>query len=140
MPGVQSFAGLRMMSAAAAGPKPVNPEFSSGPCKKRPGYDVANLDKRTLGRSHRSKIGKERLALAISETKRILGIPDDYLVGIVPASDTGAYEMAMWNLLGSRPVDMVYWESFGKGWFADAADHLKLEQVNEISADYGQIA
>lgn len=99
------------------------------------------LDKRTLGRSHRSKIGKERLALAISETKRILQVPDDYLVGIVPASDTGAYEMAMWNMLGERNVDICYWESFGKGWFSDAISHLKLREsgitVNEFSADYG---
>lgn len=133
--------GLRMMSAAPPSAKPANPEFSSGPCKKRPGYDVAALDKRTLGRSHRSKIGKERLALAISETKRILQVPDDYLVGIVPASDTGAYEMAMWNMLGERNVDICYWESFGKGWFSDAVTHLKLREsgitVNEFSADYG---
>ena len=123
--------------------QPVNPEFSSGPCKKRPGYDVALLDKRTLGRSHRSKIGKERLALAIDESKRILGVPDDYLVGIVPASDTGAYEMAMWNMLGARNVDICYWESFGKGWFGDAISHLKLREsgitVNEFTSDYGAL-
>ena len=123
--------------------QPVNPEFSSGPCKKRPGYDVAMLDKRTLGRSHRSKIGKERLALAIDESKRILGVPDDYLVGIVPASDTGAYEMAMWNMLGARNIDICYWESFGKGWFADAVSHLKLREsgitVNELTAGYGEL-
>lgn len=123
--------------------QPVNPEFSSGPCKKRPGYDINLLDKQTLGRSHRSKIGKERLALALDETKRILGVPDDYLVGIVPASDTGAYEMAMWNMLGERNVDLCYWESFGKGWFADAVSHLKLREsgitVNEITADYGEL-
>lgn len=101
---------------------------------------MANLDKQTLGRSHRSKIGKERLALAISETKRLLKIPDDYLVGIVPASDTGAYEMAMWNMLGARDVDICHWESFGKGWFGDAVSHLKLRDivnVNEFTADYG---
>lgn len=122
--------------------QPTNPEFSSGPCKKHPGYDMNSLDKRTLGRSHRSKIGKERLAFAISETKEILGIPDDYLVGIVPASDTGAYEMAMWNMLGARDVDVCHWESFGKGWFADAVSHLKLRDsvtVNEHTADYGQL-
>lgn len=122
--------------------QPAHPEFSSGPCKKRPGYDIANLDMRILGRSHRSKIGKERLALAIDETKRILGLPSDYLVGIVPASDTGAYEMAMWNMLGARNVDICHWESFGKGWFADAVSHLKLKdivQVNEFTADYGEI-
>jgi phosphoserine aminotransferase len=95
-----------------------------------------------MGRSHRSKIGKERLGLAISETKRILGVPDDYHVGIVPASDTGAYEMAMWNMLGARNIDVCHWESFGKGWFADAISHLKLKdivEVNEFTADYGDI-
>ena len=122
--------------------QPENIEFSSGPCKKRPGYDVAALDQRVLGRSHRSKLGKERLAFAISETKRLLGVPDDYLVGIVPASDTGAYEMAMWNVLGARDVDVCHWESFGKGWFADAISHLKLRDtvtVNEHTADYGDL-
>jgi len=127
------------------GTKPTNPELSSGPCKKHPGYDVSKLTKvPVLGRSHRSKIGKERLKLAITETKRILGVPEDYLVGIVPASDTGAYEMAMWNVLGERNVDICHWESFGKGWFADAMSHLKLEencgvQVKEITADYGSL-
>mmetsp|Transcript_8895 Transcript_8895/g.10297 ORF Transcript_8895/g.10297 Transcript_8895/m.10297 type:complete len:418 (-) Transcript_8895:44-1297(-) len=132
---------LRMMSAAPT-VKPANPEFSSGPCKKHPGYDMNSLDKRILGRSHRSKIGKERLALAIDETKKILNIPDDYLVGIVPASDTGAYEMAMWNMLGACDIDICHWESFGKGWFGDAISHLKLRDtvtVNEHTADYGQL-
>ncbi len=95
-----------------------------------------------MGRSHRSKIGKSRLALAIDETKRILGVPSDYVVGIVPASDTGAYEMAMWNLLGQRDIDVCHWESFGKGWFADAVSHLKLKdtvQVFEHTADYGSL-
>lgn len=103
---------------------------------------MAKLDSRTAGRSHRSKIGKERLALAIGETKRLLGIPEDYLVGIVPASDTGAYEMAMWNVLGQRNVDVFHWESFGKGWYGDAVSHLKLRdsvEVNEYTADYGDI-
>jgi len=133
---------IRMMSAAAPGPKPANPEFSSGPCKKRPGYSFDNFNKKVLGRSHRSKLGKERLALAIDETKRILGLPEDYLVGIVPASDTGAYEMAMWNMLGAKNIDLCYWESFGKGWFADAVSHLKLRdsvEVNEHTADYGEL-
>jgi phosphoserine aminotransferase len=97
---------------------------------------------RILGRSHRSKLGKQRLALAISETKAVLGIPDDYRVGIVPASDTGAYEMAMWTMLGARDVDVCYWESFGKGWFQDAVNHLKLRdivKVNELSAGYGEL-
>lgn len=133
---------LRMLASAAPGPKPVNPEFSSGPCKKRPGYSLAGLNAEVLGRSHRSKIGKERLALAISETKRILGVPDDYHVGIVPASDTGAYEMAMWNVLGARNIDVCHWESFGKGWFADAVSHLKLKDtvdVVEHTAGYGEL-
>jgi len=129
-----------MMSTAPPAVKPNDPSFSSGPCKKHPGYDIKSLDLKVLGRSHRSKIGKERLALAIDETKRLLKVPDDYLVGIVPASDTGAYEMAMWNMLGERDVDICYWESFGKGWYSDAISHLKLEEtvkVNTISADYG---
>lgn len=137
----QRLVGLRMMSAAPE-LKPINPEFSSGPCKKHPGYDINSLDKRCFGRSHRSKLGKERLALAISETKEILKIPEDYLVGIVPASDTGAYEMAMWNMLGARDVDVCHWESFGKGWFGDAISHLKLRDivtVNELTAGYGEL-
>lgn len=137
----QRMNGVRYMSAAPD-VKPANPEFSSGPCKKHPGYSVGSLDQRTFGRSHRSKLGKERLAYAISETKSILGIPDDYLVGIVPASDTGAYEMAMWNMLGARNVDVCHWESFGKGWFGDAISHLKLRdivEVNELTADYGEL-
>jgi phosphoserine aminotransferase len=140
--GAFSFESLRLMSSAAPSVKPANPEFSSGPCKKRPGYSLDNLPLSSLGRSHRSKVGKERLALAISETKRILEIPDDYLVGIVPASDTGAYEMAMWNMLGERNVDICHWESFGKGWFGDAISHLNLRatvEVNEFSADYGEL-
>ena len=119
--------------------QPENIEFSSGPCKKRPGYDVAALDQRVLGRSHRSKIGKERLAFAISETKRLLGVPDDYLVGIVPASDTGAVEMAMWSLLGPRPVSVVHFESFGGDWYNDVTTQLKLPNVTNVQADYGTL-
>ena len=103
---------------------------------------MSKLDLNVLGRSHRSKLGKERLAIAIDETKRILGVPDDYLVGIVPASDTGAFEMAMWNMLGARNVDMCHWESFGKGWYGDAISHLNLRdlvEVNEYTADYGEL-
>lgn len=118
-------------SALPSLPKPASPEFSSGPCKKRPGYDISALPKRNLGRSHRSKVGKGTLKHAIEKTKSLLGVPSDYLVGIVPASDTGAYEMAMWNVLGQRDVDVCYWESFGKGWFGDAVTHLKLE-VREV--------
>lgn len=139
---IASNTALRMFSADVPSIKPSNPEFSSGPCKKRPGYDLSKFNTEVLGRSHRSKLGKDRLALAISETKRLLKIPDDYLVGIVPASDTGAYEMAMWNMLGARNVDICYWESFGKGWYSDAISHLKLRDmvtVNEYSADYGEL-
>mmetsp|Transcript_43199 Transcript_43199/g.101295 ORF Transcript_43199/g.101295 Transcript_43199/m.101295 type:complete len:243 (+) Transcript_43199:90-818(+) len=139
---IRSFA-IRSLSAVAPSVKPACPEFSSGPCKKRPGYDVSSLvNAGTLGRSHRSKVGKARLKFAIEETKRLLGIPSDYLVGIVPASDTGAYEMAMWNMLGQRDVDIFHWESFGKGWFGDAVSHLNLRdtvRVNEYTADYGAI-
>ena len=140
--GINSLAVARYLSAAAPGPKPANPEFSSGPCKKHPGFSLTNLPTSSLGRSHRSKLGKERLAFAISETKRLLKIPDDYLVGIVPASDTGAYEMAMWNMLGAKDIDICHWESFGKGWFADAVSHLKLRDsvdVKEHTAGYGEI-
>jgi phosphoserine aminotransferase len=120
--------------------KPANPQFSSGPCKKRPGYDLANLRTDVLGRSHRSKLGKARLGQAIEDTKRILKIPKDYLVGIVPASDTGAYEMAMWSMLGERPIDSFYWESFGKGWKDDAIKHLGLKDTTrEFSAEYGKL-
>ncbi|CAM9489142.1 unnamed protein product [Chrysoparadoxa australica] len=120
--------------------KPVNPEFSSGPCKKRPGYSLRLLQTSCLGRSHRSKLGKARLKFAIEESKRILGIPDDYLLGIVPASDTGAFEMAMWSLLGPRNIDACYWESFGKGWYGDAVSHLGLaDQTTEHTADYGKL-
>mmetsp|Transcript_20558 Transcript_20558/g.26594 ORF Transcript_20558/g.26594 Transcript_20558/m.26594 type:complete len:418 (+) Transcript_20558:98-1351(+) len=136
---------FRTFATARPDIKPTNPEFSSGPCKKHPEFEVSNLIKaNVLGRSHRSKIGKERLKFAIDETRRILQVPDDYLIGIVPASDTGAYEMAMWNMLGARNVDICHWESFGKGWFADAMSHLKLEDncgvtVNEHTADYGSL-
>jgi len=117
--------------------KPANPNFSSGPCAKRPGYDVNQLDLSTLGRSHRSNLGKDALQKVISDTADILNLPEGYRVGIVPASDTGAMEMIMWSMLGPRPVDVCYWESFGQGWFADITKQLKLEQVNEIKADYG---
>lgn len=119
--------------------KPLNPNFSSGPCSKRPGYKLAELNTAVLGRSHRSSIGKAALKKAIDESKRLLGLPDDYLLGIVPASDTGAMEMAMWSMLGQRPVDVCYWESFGQGWFSDIVKQLKLEQVSEFMADYGEL-
>lgn len=119
--------------------KPQSPNFSSGPCAKRPGYSLANLPTAILGRSHRSTLGKSRLTKAIVDTKRILGIPADYHVGIVPASDTGAFEMAMWNLLGARPIDIFSWESFGEGWATDINKQLKLPNVRHIEAPYGEL-
>ena len=119
--------------------RPRNPEFSSGPCKKRPGYSLANLSIESLGRSHRSHLGKSRLKKSLDDTRRILGIPDDYLVGMVPGSDTGAFEMAMWNLLGERPIDACYWESFGKGWMEDTVKHLGLKNTRDFTADYGML-
>ena len=117
--------------------KPNNPNFSSGPCSKRPGYRLESLDVETLGRSHRSSVGKSALRSVCDETKRLLGLPGDYLVGVVPASDTGAFEMAMWSMLGARHIDVFCWESFGKGWFNDIVNDLKLQNVNSYEADYG---
>ena len=117
--------------------KPANPNFSSGPCRKRPGYDINALDISTLGRSHRASVGKDALGRACSETARLLNLPEGYRVGVVPASDTGAVEMALWSLLGARPVDVFAWESFGSTWVADIFNQLKLEGVNHYSADYG---
>ena len=119
--------------------KPTTPNFSSGPCAKRPGYDINQLDLSTLGRSHRSNIGKNALQQVITDTAELLGLPEGYRVGIVPASDTGAMEMIMWSMLGPRAVDICYWESFGQGWYADITKQLKLPNVNEIKADYGQL-
>lgn len=119
--------------------KPTNPNFSSGPCAKRPGYDVSKLQLDTLGRSHRSALGKHALGLACSETARILGLPDDYRVAVVPASDTGAIEMAMWSLLGARGVDVLEWETFSATWTNDILEQLKLPDVRVITADYGDL-
>ncbi|NTS75425.1 phosphoserine transaminase [Catenovulum sp. SM1970] len=119
--------------------KPANPNFSSGPCTKRPGYDLAKLSTESLGRSHRSSIGKDKLKKAIDETARLLELPEGYKVGIVPGSDTGAMEMAMWSLLGERPVDVFAWESFGSGWATDVVKQLKLDNANIYTADYGQL-
>jgi phosphoserine aminotransferase len=118
--------------------KPARPHFSSGPCAKPPGWDAARLATGSLGRSHRSKIGKARLQHAIDLTREILGVPDTHRIGIVPASDTGAYEMAMWTMLGARPVTAVAWESFGEGWVTDAVKQLKLDPT-VVRADYGQL-
>ncbi|MEL6213022.1 MAG: phosphoserine transaminase [Pseudomonadota bacterium] len=118
--------------------RPAQPSFSSGPCPKRPGWSLENLDTHTLGRSHRSAPGKARLKEAIDKTRAVLGVPDDYRIGIVPASDTGAVEMAMWSLLGARPVDMLAWESFGQGWVTDAVKQLSLD-ARVMTADYGAL-
>ncbi len=119
--------------------KPNNPCFSSGPCAKRPGWSLDGLKDAALGRSHRAKIGKAKLAEVIDRSKRLLGMPADYLLGIVPASDTGAIEMAMWSLLGERGVDMLAWESFGSGWVADTKNQLKIADLRSFKADYGKL-
>ncbi len=121
------------------GLRPANPNFSSGPCAKRPGWSVEALSNAALGRSHRAKIGKTKLEQAIELTREILQVPADYRIGIVPASDTGAVEMALWSLLGERGVDMVAWESFGSGWVTDVVKQLKLADVRWIEAGYGAL-
>ncbi len=118
--------------------RPVNPRFSSGPCAKPPIFSLEKLSGAALGRSHRAKVGKDKLKAAIDGTREVLGIPDDYRVGIVPASDTGAVEMAMWSMLGARPCTMVAWESFGAGWVTDVVKQLKLD-AEVKTAEYGGI-
>ena len=115
-----------------------NPNFASGPCSKRPAWSLESLKDAAVGRSHRSALGKEKLALAIKETRKILGIPENYLAGVMPASDTGAFEAAMWSLLGARPVTVLVWESFSEGWATDIAKQLRLNPVI-LRAGYGQI-
>jgi phosphoserine aminotransferase len=127
------------MSIAMPGVRPVVPHFSSGPCAKRPGWSLQALTDALLGRSHRSKIGKAKLKRAIDLTREVLEVPADYRIGIVPASDTGAVEMALWSLLGERPVTMLSWESFGEGWVADVLKELKLKDVTVAKAPYGEI-
>ncbi|MDX7953217.1 phosphoserine transaminase [Lichenihabitans sp. Uapishka_5] len=127
------------MTNAMPGSKPANPCFSSGPCAKRPGWSLEALNGAVLGRSHRAKPGKAKLQQAIDLTRDVLQVPADYRIGIVPASDTGAVEMAMWSLLGERPVDMVAWESFGEGWVTDAVKQLKLADARVLKAGYGEI-
>ena len=119
--------------------RPANPRFSSGPCAKIPGWTPDTLKSAFLGRSHRASEGKARLKRAIDLTRQILQVPEDYLIGIVPASDTGAVEMAMWSLLGQRGVDMLAWESFGEGWVTDVIKQLKLPDVRLIRAPYGEL-
>jgi phosphoserine aminotransferase len=119
--------------------RPVIPHFSSGPCAKRPGWSLQALTDAALGRSHRAKIGKAKLKRAIDLTREILEVPADYRIGIVPASDTGAVEMAMWSLLGQRPVTMLAWESFGEGWVSDVIKELKLKDATVLKAPYGEL-
>jgi phosphoserine aminotransferase len=126
-----------MTSLPAARPRA--PFFSSGPCAKRPGWSLQNLKTDSLGRSHRAKLGKARLKLAIDLTREVLEVPADYRIGIVPASDTGAVEMALWSMLGARPVDMLAWESFGEGWVTDVVKQLKLPDAQVIGAPYGEL-
>jgi len=119
--------------------RPQDPNFSSGPCAKRPGWSLSALSGAVVGRSHRAKPGKAKLAEVIERSKAILGLPADWRLGIVPASDTGAVEMALWSLLGARGVDLLAWESFGAGWITDAVKQLKLTDVRLFEADYGQL-
>ena len=128
-----------MVELAKPSVRPANTHFSSGPCSKRPDWSLDALKDAALGRSHRSKIGKTKLKQAIDMTRDVLGVPADYRIGIVPASDTGAVEMALWSLLGERGVDMVAWESFGAGWVTDVVKQLKLADVRKFEAPYGQL-
>lgn len=127
------------MSKAKPATRPTVPHFSSGPCAKRPGWTPESLKDAALGRSHRAKIGKAKLKLAIDLTREVLGVPADYRIGIVPASDTGAVEMALWSLLGPRPVTAIAWESFGDGWVTDIVKQLKLKDVTKLTAGYGDL-
>src|SRR5690606_9676617 len=127
------------MTVAKPAQRPSVPHFSSGPCAKRPGWTPENLKDAALGRSHRAKIGKAKLKAAIDLTRDVLQVPADYRIGIVPASDTGAVEMALWSLLGARPVTMIAWESFGEGWVTDVVKQLKLKDVATLKAGYGEL-
>jgi phosphoserine aminotransferase len=127
------------MTIAMPSVRPVVPHFSSGPCAKRPGWSLQALTDAVLARSHRSKIGKAKLKRAIDLTREILAVPADYRIGIVPASDTGAVEMALWSLLGPRPVTVLAWESFGEGWVTDITKQLKLKDVTVLKAGYGEL-
>ncbi|MFA7415197.1 MAG: phosphoserine transaminase [Rhizobium sp.] len=128
-----------MADIVAPAARPANANFSSGPCSKRPGWSLDALSDAPLGRSHRAKVGKAKLKQAIDLTREILNVPADYRIGIVPASDTGAVEMALWSLLGERGVDMLAWESFGAGWVTDVVKQLKLQDVRKFEAAYGEL-
>ena len=126
------------MAIAMPGVRPAVPHFSSGPCAKRPGWTLQALKDAFLGRSHRAKGGKAKLKRAIEETRAVLEVPADFLIGIVPASDTGAVEMAMWSMLGARPVQLLAFESFGKDWVTDVTKQLKIE-AEVLDAPYGRL-
>jgi phosphoserine aminotransferase len=132
-------AGLHVSVAPKPTVRPSSPCFGSGPTKKRPGWSLNALSDAAIGRSHRSKIGKEKLKRALDMTRDVLQLPADYHVGIVPASDTGAFEMALWSMLGAKPVDSVHFESFGAGWHTDITKQLKVAEVTEITAGYGHL-
>src|SRR5688572_18415628 len=127
------------MATQKPGVRPAIPHFSSGPCAKRPGWSLQTLTDAVLGRSHRSKPGKAKLKRAIDLTRDVLEVPASHRIGIVPASDTGAVEMALWSLLGPRPVTMLAWESFGEGWVNDVQKELKLKDVTVTKAGYGEL-
>ncbi|HEX5998600.1 MAG TPA: phosphoserine transaminase [Hyphomicrobiaceae bacterium] len=127
------------MATSKPAQKPANINFSSGPCAKRPGWSLEALSNAFLGRSHRAKEGKARLKRAIEETKAMLGLPAGYVCAVVPASDTGAFEMAMWTMLGERGVDALAWESFGEGWVTDVSKQLKLKDLRLLKAEYGKL-
>src|SRR2546425_5561072 len=127
------------MSNPMPGVRPAVPHFSSGPCAKRPGWSLSALTDAVLGRSHRSKIGRAKPQRAIDLTREVLEVPADYRIGVVPASDTGAVEMALWSLLGARPVTVLAWESFGEGWVNDIVKELKLKNTTVLKADYGEL-
>ena len=127
------------MTNTMPGFRPANPNFSSGPCAKRPGWSLQALSDAPLGRSHRAKVGKSKLKLAIDLTREVLQVPADYRIGIVPASDTGAVEMALWSLLGARPVDLLAWESFGEGWVTDVVKQLQLKDTRTLKSGYGEL-
>jgi len=119
--------------------RPARNQFSSGPCAKRPGWTIDSLKDALVGRSHRAKLPKARIKAVIDKTRAVLGVPADYRIAIVPASDTGAVEMMLWSVLGARPVDMLAWESFGEGWVTDVVKQLKLKDARILKSDYGHL-
>src|SRR5712691_5293243 len=127
------------MAIAMPPVRPSVPHFSSGPCAKRPGWSLQTLTDAVLGRSHRSRSGRAKLKRAIDLTREVLEVPAGHCIGIVPASDTGAVEMALWSMLGARPVTMLAWESFGEGWVTDIVKQLKLKDAVVLTADYGEL-